>query len=239
MADQENVQVNQASTQNGDAPVDDVRPQLEAYAGDIAAAYERARQEMNEAVRALRAEIERIDLAQARARVQSAVEQNPTLAVFLGIGAGILLGRALSQALRPAPPPLRVRARRNAMDLAEQARGFAAGIGAVIAQQAASAAHEAQKQGAIVSKHARVLGDEVARRAHEAGVILADRTGDWSERISEAAHDVQKSVQKKAKQVRKKVGRKRTFAEATMDALGTAAAAVALERVSKWIKKMA
>lgn len=251
--------MNEAGAATGAPAADEARQQIEGHASDIAAAYERARRELNDAVRTLREEVARLDFDEARTRAQRWVDDNPTLAVFLGIGAGILVGRLLSDTLRPEPPPLPVRARRQAGALAEQAMGFAGGVGAVLAEQAALAAKKAGKSGKRVSKQARVLGDELARRAQAAGAVVAEHTGDWTDVLShragefakaasetahgashalyDTAHDVRKAMGKQAKHLRKKVRRKRGFADTVVDAARTATAAVVIKQVNDWVKK--
>lgn len=167
---------------------------------ELTNAYNRARDELNEAIRNVRTELSRIDIDQARRRATSWVDENPTLAVFLGIGAGILAGRALSSAMHPEPPPLPERARRRAELLAREGGEYASGLGAVIATQIARAVHEAGDAGAFaakrggevaesVGKKARTLGDDVSHRAEKVGKEL-------SKRAEKAGRDISKKAER-------------------------------------------
>lgn len=187
---------------------------------ELTRAYERARDELNEAVRNVRAEISKIDFDQARTRAKSWVDENPTLAVFLGIGAGILTGRLLSGAFRPEPPPLPVRARKRAELLAREGGDFASELSSVIAQQISRAVHEAGSASASAARRggkaaekfgreARSVGEDVSRRAERAGKDLskrAERAGrdvshrarDFGDTFSRRAGDVSEAISESA-----------------------------------------
>lgn len=260
-ADASAEQATEQATQNGAPTAAAVEEQLRERAEEIGALYDRARRELNEAVQTLRAEVAQLDLAQTRARAERWVDENPTLTLFLGIGAGLLAGRLLSSAFRPAPPPpLHVRARHRAGDLAEQAMGFASGMGAVVASQAARAAHQARDTGTRVSHQAAIFGEELARRAEAAGAAFSERTDDWtdvvSHRASEAVHaaseaarrsadqlhdasgDARKHLRKQSKKVRRQVHTGLQFADTVAAAARTAVAAVVIKKVNDFIKKV-
>lgn len=172
---------------------------------ELTQAYERARDDLNEAIRNVRVELSKIDFDQARTRARSWVDENPTLAVFLGVGAGILTGRLLSSAFHSEPPPLSVRARKRAELLAREGGDYAGELSSVIAQQVARAVHEASEKGAYAARRggkaaekfgreARSFGDDFSRRAEKAGKDLskrAERSGkDISKRAERAGRDI-------------------------------------------------
>lgn len=171
---------------------------------ELTDAYNRARDELNDAVRIVREELARVDFDQARRRARSWVDENPTLAVFLGMGAGILAGRLLSSAMHPEPPPLSERARRRAQVLAREGGEYAGDFSSMLAKQIARAVHEAGDAGAFAAKRggevaetvgrrARTLGDDVSHRAEKAGKDLskrAEKAGrDLSKRAERAGRD--------------------------------------------------
>lgn len=186
---------------------------------ELTRAYERARDELNEAVRNVRTELSKIDFDQARTRARSWVDENPTLAVFLGIGAGILTGRLLSGAFRPEPPPLSVRARRRAELLAREGGDFAGDLSSIIAHQVARAVHEAGdfgaaavKRGGEAAEHfgreARTMGDDVSRRAEKAGKDFSKRAERTGRDVSKRAERVGREMSHRAKEMGESVTRR-------------------------------
>lgn len=250
MTEKQSTPSEQTSPSNGEHPAEDARQQVEEKAGDVAANYDRARRELQEVVQSLRQEIARLDLEQARLRARNWVDENPTLAVFLGIGAGMLAGKLLASALKPAPPPpWHRRALDRADGLAEQAKGFAAGVGAILAEQAALAGRRAYEAGDalsrqaghtadVVSRKARTVGGEIARRAGE----LADAASDTADRsahlLHETAGDVRKNLRKKSKKAKKKARHAFDFGDTVRNAAGTAVAAVVIKKVNDWVRQL-
>ncbi len=172
---------------------------------DVTHAYERARDELNDAVRSLRAEVAKIDLEQARTRAKGWVDENPMLAVFIGVGAGILTGRVLSNAMRPEPPALSDRARHRAEALRGKAGDYADELGAALAYQlsrAARSAGEASEYAAhrgaeaadVVSKRARDVGKDLSGRAREAGRDVSRRAVHISEDASKRTEELADSL---------------------------------------------
>lgn len=172
---------------------------------ELTRAYERARDELNEAVRSLRAEIAKIDLEQARVRARTWVDENPTLAVFLGIGAGILTGRLLANALRHEPPSLQTRARRRADLLSHQAEESAQELAAAIAHHLGKAARSAGDAGDVVAHRGAEFAGIVTRRAREVGDELshrAERAGrDFSRHASHVGRDVSRRAEGAAESI--------------------------------------
>ena len=211
MADEQNAGIEEPRSNGegraeatGDAPtgVDDTQDASEQHRQlqELTNAYNRARDELNEAIRNVRAELARIDFDQARRRATSWVDENPTLAVFLGIGAGILAGRALSSAMHPEPPPLPERARRRAQLLAREGGEYAGDLGAVIAKQIARAIHEAGDAGAFAAKRGGEVAESVGRKARTIGDDVshkAEKVGkDLSKRAEKAGRDLSKKAER-------------------------------------------
>lgn len=189
----------------GDTGEEKGSPEQHRQLQELIDAYDRARDELNEAIRNVRAELAKIDFDKARTRARSWVDENPTLAVFLGIGAGILTGRLVSSALHPEPPPLSERARRRAEMLAREGGEAASDLSAAIARQIARAVHEAGDVGAAaakrggrtaesIGKKARTFGDDVSHRAEKAGK-------QFSKRAEKAGRDLSKKAERAGRDV--------------------------------------
>ena len=147
-----------AADEGGEVRGDEASASRNRQLDELTHAYERARDELNDAVRALRAEIARVDFDQARVRARNWVDENPTLAVFLGVGAGIITGRLLSNAFRSEPPPMSVRARRRADRLADDAGAYAGELGTALAYHLGRAARAAGRVQTSPSASRRRLG---------------------------------------------------------------------------------
>lgn len=209
---------------------------------------EQARREMNEAIQTLRMEMARLDLQKAGRQARSWVDENPTLAAFIGIGAGLMVGRALAEALRPAPPPpWHVQAKQRAGAWADGLGDFATGVGAVLAAQAALAAKAAHTAGETVAHQARGLSTDVTRRVEDWSDTLGKRLGDLSESATEAAEssakalrgtsrDVQKAMRRQSKTTRKKMKGDFELPDAVVNAARAAAAAVVLKKANDWLR---
>lgn len=166
---------------------------------ELTRAYERARDELNDAVRTLRAEIANVDIDQARLRARTWVDENPTLAVFLGIGAGIVTGRLLSNAFRSEPPALTDRARLRADRWASDAGGYANELSSALAFHLGRAARAAGEAGDYVAHQGADVAERVSQAARQTGEDVsrrAERLGkDFSKRASHAGHDVSKRAE--------------------------------------------
>lgn len=168
----------------------------------IAAAYEAARKELVHAVGSLRQEMERIDLQRARSSARGWVEENPALSVFLAAGAGVLVGRGLSAAMEPAPPPpLRERARAQGRAWAEKARESAREAGEQASRQARTAGktveRQAQEAGRRAREQAQTLGERIAPFVAEA----SHRTTDFSKALSERVKELQEATAQEAAEI--------------------------------------
>lgn len=164
---------------------------------------EELRRDLLDAIGDLRAEVARLRVDEARTRIQQWVRENPTLAVFLATGAGILAGRLVTQALTPAPPPpLTERARQRARLLASEAQRRASDVGKGVAERAATAGREAQQRTSVageqLSRQAREWGTTVAEQARQLGANMADEDvvgKAVAERADRAAQAVRASTQ--------------------------------------------
>lgn len=223
MADEQNAGMNEASTNGegrsaatGEAPTnaEESRGTAEQHRQlqELTNAYNRARDELNEAIRNVRSELARVDIDQARRRAKSWVDENPTLAVFLGIGAGIFAGRLLSSAMHPEPPPLPERARHRAQMMVRDGGEYAGELGAVIAKQVARAVHEAGEAGAFAAKRsgevaetvgrkARTLGDDVSHRAEKASRNLSKQAERVGRDASHRARDLGESLSSRVDEI--------------------------------------
>ena len=65
----------------------------ETKTAEVAAAYQRAKNELNEALDKLRHEMSKFDLEKAWKQARTFAEENPTLSIFLAVGDG-KIGRA-------------------------------------------------------------------------------------------------------------------------------------------------
>lgn len=169
-----------------------------AQLDEITEAYERARDELAEAVRSLRAEIAKIDIDRARTRAKGWVDENPLLAVFIGVGAGIITGRLLSQALRPEPPSLTERARHRAGALGGKAGDYADELAAALALQLGRAARSAGEAGEFVSHRGADVAEVVSKRARGVSKELSERARETGKEISRKAEHVGRDVSRRA-----------------------------------------
>ena len=80
--------------------------EVEQVANDLAERYANAKREINESINRLRYEMAQFDAAKAREQARHWVEENPALAAFLAVGAGIVIGKLVSKAFQPPPPPI-------------------------------------------------------------------------------------------------------------------------------------
>lgn len=222
--------------------------------GGTAAAYERARAELQGAVTRLRAEVARVDLAQTRLQARNWIRENPELASLLAVGGGLLVGKILSSAFKPEPPPtLSARLRSRADNLTTQAHRLAEDVAAAVAGGAVLASDVVARKARVASEHAQEAGEMLVRRAGEAasvashgaaemGEALAERARAYGETASHRAHSAASSLQKSAgkleRKLEKRAGRGVDYAESVLDATRTIVAAAVIRRVNEWLRKM-
>lgn len=231
-------------------------------AEEIAGTYARARKELHDAMGRMRDEVQRFDAAQAGQRARTWVEENPTLAVFLAIGAGLLVGRTILRSTAPPPPPtLAERIRRQGHQLALQTRHAAHDVGDVVSEQAAHAverlSRRAQQVGREVVRAASNVGDDVSRRAHDLGEDVARQAADLGDDVARRASAVaavaaeraadlgetlarqtSRAADEAASTVRAKTREGFDLAESLLKAAKTVAAAFVVQRVGGWLRSL-
>ena len=209
---------------------------------EIAATYERAKKELTEAVSKLRDEIKQIDMEKARQQARTWVEENPTLTVFLALGAGIVVGKLIAEALKPAPPPLSQRLKSQGRALASQAGHYAHDVVADRAAEVGEAiVRRARELGEDVTRRARELGEDVTRRATEAVAATSERAEDWGEAVSErsgraaqAMHDTAGEV---AGTVKARAGHGLGVFESLFNTIKSITAALIVQKVTEWLRR--
>ncbi|MCH8962155.1 MAG: hypothetical protein IH820_12750 [Bacteroidetes bacterium] len=213
---------------------------------EIAATYERAKKELTEAVSKLRDEIKQIDVEKARQQARTWVEENPTLTVFLALGAGIVVGKLIAEALKPAPPPpLSRRLKSQGRELASQASHYAHDVSDVVADRAAEVGEaivrRARELGDDVTRRARELGEDVTRRATEAVSATSERAADWGEAVSErsgrAAHAVHDTAEELAGTAKARAGHGLDVFESLFNTIKSITAALIVQKVTDWLRR--
>ena len=213
---------------------------------EVREAYESAAGELKEAADRLRTEIKNIDMEKVGDSAKTWVKENPGLAFFLAVGTGMLVGRAITKALEPPPPPsLTNRARMRAQDLGESVRHFAGDT----ADRFSRHAYEAGEQVADRLRDARevvhdrrgALSDIISRRAGNLSSSASDRAGELVSSFSDAAERAADSLQLAAKDLSKTLKKRRKAPENFLDALSHAAKTVfgafIFKRLSDWIRE--
>lgn len=171
------------------AEADEVRQEVEDQVNNVSESLANARREINDAVHDLRSELGQ---AEAPSTVQRWVEEHPVLSVTLAVGAGVLVGRLLAQALKPAPPPpLHVRARRQVEQAAHDVRRRTGEAGSQLARAAERRSRE-------VARATEAAGRQWSDRAAHAGKEWADRAEHWLDTVADEAAAVGKQVSRQA-----------------------------------------
>ena len=253
----------EAQAVSNGAPSDDVMPEdvmtedgsandaaqeaVKDKTDEIAATYERAKKELNDAVSKLRGEIQQIDIEKARQQARTWVEENPTLTVFLALGAGIVVGKLISEALKPAPPPpLSERLKSQGRTLASQTKHYAHDVSDVVADRASEVGEaivrRARELGEDVSRRARELGEDVTRRATDAVAATSDRAADWGETVSERSSRAADAVQDTAEEVAGAVKTRANYGldvfESLFNAIKSITAALIVQKVTEWLRRI-
>ncbi|MFQ5572540.1 MAG: hypothetical protein ACE5G0_22935, partial [Rhodothermales bacterium] len=194
----------------------------------------------------LRYEVSKLDVEQARQQARTWVEENPTLALFLALGAGIAAGRLLSEALKPAPPPpLSQRFKAQGRELASQARHYAEEVSDVVSDRAAEVGHEiirrARELGEDVSRRTRELGKDVTRRAADTVSAVSDRAEAAGEEARERAdhmtHALEEVAEEIATAVKERGGHGLGVGESLFNAAKTITAALVVKKVTDWLRR--
>ena len=173
----------------------------EAHSEDEASASP-SREELEERVRELRAEVARLKVQQSQSTPDSWMQRNASLVLALGTALGAATGYGLSKAFAPAPPlPLSERARQEVQRLFDQAMDVASETGRSVGQQAATMSAEARKR---AQETGRQLAEETGRRLAEDADAFRDatrtRTREWSQQAADELADIEESVEKSARE---------------------------------------
>lgn len=220
--------------------------QTEDMLDELRDAYEKARIDLKETTDKLRAEIRKIDVEEAGDKAKAWVKENPGLAFFMAVGAGMLVGRALTKAMEPPPPPSLVdRARSKSSYLADSARQFAEGAvdrlsthAAVAGEQVADRVRNARgtvydRAGAIgetLNKRASAVGDTASEKAEELMSSFSDAAERAADTLQVAARDLAKSVKKQKKSPQ-------NLYEAALHTVRTVFGALVFKRLSDWLRE--
>ena len=164
------------------------------------------RRDLLNAIGDLRAEVARLQMDEARGRIRQWIRDNPTLAIFLATGTGIVAGRLLTKALAPSPPPpLSERVRQRAQALAEAARRQAQEAGEGVTEQAAAVRRRADATRKVAEGRAAEAGERLRRRAQDWGAAVADRAAALSSEAAGRAKELGTSIGHEADTVRSSV----------------------------------
>ncbi len=225
---------------DGNAGEAEPRFSTDKLVDDIESTYQKARTELMDTIGRLRNELDRLDLQQTGDRVQVWVKENPALAALLALGGGILVGRVIAEALRPAPPPpVTIRARDKALLLAAGAGSLVADkarhVGETVADRAGDVAdvvsRKAGEFGGVLSERASGLGDVLSEKAVEFGE-------DTVEHVELALHKLQKAAEELASTVKKRTHRPREMGEVVMGAAQAVIAGTIVKKLTDWAKSL-
>ena len=204
----------------------------ENLSGQAKKQYEKARENFD---RAFGQQFRGFDRKETKSKLEAWVQKNPTLAIFLSVGAGILVGRLAKKSFTPSPPPpLTERARRQAGRLTADVQRYA---------------RETQDE---VSKRTAKAQEDLGRRAGKARENLSRRSKEWSESTSRQAADLGKRASEQAsgasryaressgkasKALKKKARHGSNVMEVLLLSLRSAAIAGVLGQVGRWMRK--
>ena len=152
--------------------------------------YDRARKDFDKAFGSVRQQVRGFDTKETKNKIEAWVKENPTLTIFLSVGAGILAGRLVKKAFTPSPPP----------PLSERARSQAGKLTADVQRYARDTRDEVSKRTAEAQK-------DLGRRAGEARKNLSRQSEAWSEMTSKQAADLGKRASKQAAQFKEEASR--------------------------------
>lgn len=196
-------------------------------------------------------EFTKANIDDAQERAKSWVAEHPVLTVALAVGAGVVLGHALSRARRPAP--LSKRVRRQGKKLASQSSKLARDLGEDVAERAALAGSVLAAKAARAKAETRGVASSL-RNAIEAGTsevshyvhAQRDRVGENAEDVLDAAtsraidawHAVQDVAEDASEAVEDMAKQGFGFVEQLMRVLKTVFTAVALKKITEWFRKI-
>ena len=209
-------------------------------------AYERARDDLRATAERLKAEIENIDAEEISKSATVWIKENPALAFALVVGAGIVAGKAISSLSSPEPPPtLRDRMVNKTGELSHSAKNAASYAADRLSQQAkvqgehlASRLHEAK---GTMGNNANLLGQLLAEQANHLGDSATVKTNqvissftNAAERAADSLHVAAKDLAKSAKKYKKSTP-KGFFP--FMQAAKTLVSAFIFKQLSDWVRK--
>lgn len=234
--------------QVSDQPADNAQGQQEdgELLHELREAYEQARIDLKQTTEKLRSELQKIDVEEAGEKAKTWVKENPGLAFFLAVGAGMLFGRTLTKALDPPPPPsLSERARQKSNFLANSARDFAGDAIDKLSVHASTAGEQMADRmrnvrGSLYER-AENLGDDLRSRAGELGNSASHKSNELISSFSDAAERAADSLQVAARDLSKtvKLQRKKqqSLYESILHAAKTVFGAMVFKRLSDWIRE--
>lgn len=206
--------------------------------------YEKAREELRRSADKLRTEINKFDMEEAGDKARTWVKENPGLAFFMAVGAGMLVGRALTKAFETPPPTFSERARKQSGILAQSARKAAGDVVDRLSVHASSAGEQmADKMRVMrgsVSERAEGLGDLLHQRAGELGQTASVKTNELISSFSSAAERAADSLQEAAQGLTESVKNQKSpagFVEAFMQTARTVFSAFVFKRLSDWVRE--
>ncbi len=213
---------------------------------EVRQAYERARTDLKETTDRLRTELKNIDVEQVGESAKNWVKENPGLAFFLAVGAGMLAGRAITKALEPPPPPsFRERARQSTSRWADSARHLADDTQDRLARQAMDAGAQVADRVKSVrgTLHDRTsnLTDVLQQRTNDLSSIATEKAGDLIASFSDAAERAADSLQYAARDLSKSIKKKKKTQlglwESLAQASKTVFGAFVFKRLTDWIRE--
>ncbi|MDZ4702185.1 MAG: hypothetical protein SH809_20915 [Rhodothermales bacterium] len=216
-----------------------------ALLDEARSAYARARQDLSEATERLRGEIRDFDAREAGESARQWVRENPGFSLLLAAGAGVLLGKVLTDALHKDPPTFTERLQRRAGRFTSEARRMADHAADRAARQLAEssdyAVSRARTLGGRVHEQAGDLSSELARQASERGADSLRRASDWIASLSESAQNATHSLQHAAREasaaVAQRVPAHSSLRDGLQKAVQTIMGVIAFKKVSDWIKE--
>lgn len=160
------------------------------------------REELNELVTDLRAEVTRLKVERAKTETQTWMQRNPGLAALLSVGLGVAAGYGLARWTAPQPPErLSDRTRKALQDLAGRAQKAAADVSVDLEDRAARAGEGAREIGRRLFEDAERAGAAAGERARDWGREAARRAQELSTETSERAQQVQEEGSKRAREL--------------------------------------
>jgi len=234
-------------------PLGKMQEEVKAQMDRISAGFDRSREEIQSTLKKVRADLRRLEEADAVQKSKKWVADNPLLATCLALGTGLVLGKLLSEATKPAPPPpLKTRALLRAQSLADRAHTYVDEVGDVLVRRAAEGGRNLRVRASEAGQHlgarAHELGQEALHRGEDLAQTVARQADDWGEMLSDQAAGIRGRVAHTADvladtagettvALRSQAGRWVKLTESLLATLRAAVLAVFVEKVSGWIRR--